>query len=223
MQLSLHPEQLLPLALEHPAHRYARPFSHDFGDILRSNGFCNDRILYRRLLQCKLIYPLLRVCHLGIADLGHLTVISCPFCIMSLDLVILHLLACRLKLGENLLLLFPTLPQRIALGIQFLKFRLDLIHLQGYAFASDGLFLDLELADAAVKLGNRLRNGIHLQTELGSRLINQVNCLIREETSGDIPMRKFYRCYQGIVLDAHLMVVFVPFLESTHDGDGRCR
>ena len=36
-------------------------------------------------------------------------------------------------------------------------------------------------------------------------------------------MRKFYRRNKGIVLYAHLVVIFIPLLESAHDGDGRCR
>ena len=36
-------------------------------------------------------------------------------------------------------------------------------------------------------------------------------------------MREFYRRNEGVVLDAHLMVVLVPFLESSHDRNRCCR
>ena len=141
---------------------------------------------------------------------------------MSLNFVILHILTGCLKLGKYLLLFLPTLPQSITLLVQIPKFGLYLIHFQGHAFSPDRFFLDLKLADAAVKLSNRLRHGVHLKAELGSRLVNQVNSLVRKETCSNVSMRELYRRYQGIILYTNLMMVFISLLKSAHDRY-RCR
>ena len=36
-------------------------------------------------------------------------------------------------------------------------------------------------------------------------------------------MGKLYGRNQGIILDTHLVVVFIPFLQTSHDGYGFCR
>ena len=166
MKLILHAEQLLPFALEHPAHRYACPFRNYLRDVLRSHRLGNDRILDGSLTGCQLIDLLLRLGHLSITDLRHLSIVSGSLRVMSLNLVILHLLSLRLKLRKDALLLVPALAKLVALSIQGLQLFLDLVHLQGNALPLDSLTLDLQLAYAAVQLSYRLRHGIHLQTKL---------------------------------------------------------
>ena len=117
MQLSLHTEQFLPLALQHPLHRNTSPLCHHLSNILRRYCLRDDRILYCSLTCCQLVDTRLRICHLAITDLGHLTIITSPLCIICLDLVILHLLALLLKFGENSLFLIPTLSEGISLDI----------------------------------------------------------------------------------------------------------
>ena len=97
MKLCLHTKKLLPFALEHPAYRYAGPFSHDLRNILRSDCLRDDWVLYRSLAGGKLIDLLLRLGHLAITDLRNLSIIAGPFGIMSLDLIIFHHLSLPLK------------------------------------------------------------------------------------------------------------------------------
>ena len=223
MEFRFHTKKLLPFTFQHPAHRNTGPFGHHFRDILRSHGLGDDRVLDRSLTCCQFIYTCLGLGHPCITNFRYLAIITGPFRIVSLDLIILHLLTLALKFGKNLLFLVPTLAQFISLGIQCLEFLLDLVHLERHALTLDGLTLDLKLADAAVKFGNRLRHGIHLKTELRSCLIHKVNCLVREKAVSDISMRQFDCRYQGIILDPHLMMILISFLEATHDGNGSRR
>ena len=220
MKLCLHAKKLLSFALKHPAYRYAGPFSHNLRNILGSDSLCDDRVLYRSLTRGKLIYLLLRLGHLAITDLRNLSIVASPLGIMSLDLIILHHLSLPLEIRKDAFLLVPAPAQIVTLRIQGLEFLLDLIHLERYAFTLDGLTLDLELTDPAVKFSYRLRHGIHFQTQLGSRLVNEVDGLVRKETACDVTMRQLHSCNQCIILDTYLMVVLVTFLETAHDGDG---
>ena len=142
---------------------------------------------------------------------------------MRLDLVILHLLTCVLKLRQYAFLLIPELTQILPSCLKFREFALYLIHLQRHSFTLYRLTLNLQLTYAAVKFSDRFRHRIHLKTELRSRLIHKVNGLIGKESAGNIAVREFYRCNEGIVLDTHLMVVLISLLETSHYGYGSSR
>ena len=66
-------------------------------------------------------------------------------------------------------------------------------------------------------LGHR----VALHSQLGSGFVHEVDGLVGQETVGDVSVRKGYGGDDGIVLDTHLMVVFVAFLQSAQDADGR--
>ena len=161
-----HPEQFFSLAFKHSFDRNARPLCHNLRNILWSNSFCDDRVLNCSLPILKIFNLSLCFRHLSITDLRHLAIVSGPFGIMCFNLVILHLLSCRLELRKDLLLFIPSLPQLIPLTGQFLQLGLYLVRLERHPLSLHSLLLDFQLADTAVKLGNRLWNGIHLQTKL---------------------------------------------------------
>ena len=166
MKLRFHAQQLCPLAFQHSVYRDAGPFRHDLRNVFRRHGFGYYRILNCGLAGCKFVYPGLCLCHSAIADFRHLAVISGSFGIMCLYLVVLDLLSLLLQFGKDSFLFVPTFAEVVPLLIKGLELILDLVHLERHAFASDGLPLDLQLADAAVKLRYRFRNGIHLQAQL---------------------------------------------------------
>ena len=166
MKLILHAEQLRTLALEHPLDRYARPFRHDLRNVLGSDRLGDDRVLDRRLTRSELVYRLLGLGHLSVAYLRNLAVVACPFGIMCLYLVILHLLTLGLEVGEYAPFFVPLLTEQVTSGTQIGKFRLDLINLEGCTFTLYSLSLDLKLTYATVEFGYRLGHGIHLQTQL---------------------------------------------------------
>ena len=166
VQLRLHAQQFLTFALKHSAYRDTRPLRNNLCNILRSNRFRDNRILDLFLTFCQLINLCLGFRHLGITDLCHLSIVSHPLGIMSLYLIVLHLLTSKLKFRQNLFLLLPLLAKLVSLMIQLLQFRLDLIHLEGYAFTFDCLPLDFKLTYTAVKFCNRFGNRVHLQPQL---------------------------------------------------------
>ena len=223
VKLGLHAKQLLTLALQHPLYRNACPLGNHLSDIFRSHRLGYYRILYCSLTRSQLLDLLLCLSHLSIADLSHLAIVSDPFGIMRLYLIVLDQLPLRLKFRQNALLLVPTLPQRVTLLHKFLQLRLDLVHLERHALTLDGLTLDLKLPYAAVQLRYRLGNGVHLEPELRGRLVHEVYGLVRQKTACDVSVRKFYRSNKGIIFDADLVVVFITFLQTSHYGNGSRR
>ena len=223
MKLCLHAKQLLTLALQHPLDRNTGPFGNNLCNILRSHGLGDYRILYRSLTRCQIFDLLLSLGHLSIADLRHLAIVSYPFGIMSLYLIVLDLLSLRLEFRQNAFLIFPTLPQCFTLLRQFLQFGLDLVHLERHTLTLYGLTLDLELPYAAVQLSYRLGNGVHLEPEFRGRLVYKVYRLVRQKTACDISVGEFDRSNQCVILYADLVVVFITLLQASHYGDGSRR
>ena len=188
MKFRLHAKQFLSLALKHPPDRNAGPLGHNLRYIFRSHGFRDYRVLDCCLASSEFFDLLLRLRHLAVSYLRHLAVITCPLGIMSLDLIVLDLLAGGLELGQNVFFLVPTLSQLVSLSVQFLQFSLDPVRLERYTLTPDCLLLDLKLPDTAVQFRNRLRHRIHLKAQFGSRLIHKVNGLVRQEPAGYISM-----------------------------------
>ena len=88
------------------------------------------------------------------------------------------------------------------------------------SFSSVWIFsIDFLLADGAVQLGDGLGHGVHLQTQLGGGFVHQVDGFVRQETAGDVAVGKFHGGNQGVVFDADFVVVFVFFLQASHNGD----
>ena len=166
MEFRLHAQQLLPLALQHPMNRNSCPFCYDFGDIFRSHCFGDDRILDLRLSGGEFVDLLLCVGHSAIADFGHLSVVACPFRIMGLDLIVLHLLSLVLEFRKNTLLLIPTRVKGLPVLAEGFELIFDLVHLHGHSLAADGLSFDLQLTDAAIQFRYRFRHRVHLKSEL---------------------------------------------------------
>ena len=114
----------------------------------------------------------------------------------------------------------PALREGVPLGLRLLELLLDLLALEAHALALDGLLLDLELADLAVQDVDGLRDGVHLQTQLGGGLVDQVDGLVRQETVVDVAVAEVDGGDEGVVLDAHAVVVLVFLLQAAQDGDG---
>ena len=210
-------EQLLLLALEHLCHRDTRPLGHDFGDVLRGDRLGNDRILDGCLPCRKLVDSLLSLGQTPVSYFRNLAVVAGPLRSRSLNLVILHLLAGFLEPGQYILLVVPLLHQSFP-DSQFVgQFLLNLLGLQGRSLSLDCLLLDFELADVAVQFCDRLRNRIHLQTQLGCSLIDQVDRFVRQETAGYVPVGQVHCRNQGVILDAHPVMVLVFLLQAPED------
>ena len=129
MEFRLHSEKLLPLAFEHSADWDACPFCHDFRNVFRSHGLGYDRIFDLGLTCGQVVDAGLCLSHPSVSDLCYLSVVSRPFCVMSLDLVILDQLPLLLEVRKDFLFLIPTFSESITLFVKGLKFLLYLVHL----------------------------------------------------------------------------------------------
>ena len=73
----------------------------------------------------------------------------------------------------------------------------------------------LQLSHDVVKfLGHR----VALHAQFGSRLVHKVDGLVGKESVADVSLRQFHRRNAGIVLDTHLVVVLVAFLQSSQNA-----
>ena len=93
----------------------------------------------------------------------------------------------------------------------------QLLQLLGIVFTLDGLALDFELFDTPRDFIEGLGHRVDLDTQFGGSLIHQVDGLIGQEPVGDVPLRQLYGSDDGIIFNPHLVVVFIPFLQTTQN------
>ncbi len=79
--------------------------------------------------------------------------------------------------------------------------------------------LDLELADAPLDDVDLERHGVDLDPEPRRGLVDEVDRLVGELASGDVPVREHRRRDQRRVLDAHTVVHLVALLQAPQDRD----
>ena len=132
--------------------------------------------------------------------------------LLYVDLVLLYPVDLRL-LG------LPFCLERLLRVAQVGDVLVELFELILIALALDGLTLDFELLDLARRIVESLRHGVHLEAELGGRLIDEVDGLVGEETVGDVAHRQLHGGDDRLVLDAHLVVVLIALLEAAEYGD----
>ena len=82
----------------------------------------------------------------------------------------------------------------------------------GGLFAFEGLELCFEILDL-------VRIGQGAQAHLGSRFVNQVDCLVGQIAVGDITRTEFYRSFDRFVGNLNLVVSFVTVAQTFEDGD----
>ena len=82
------------------------------------------------------------------------------------------------------------------------------------------LALDLQLHDAARNLVQLRRHGVDLGAQLGRRLVDQVDRLVRQEAVRDVAVRQHRRRHQGRILNTHPVVHLVALLQAAQDRDG---
>ena len=90
----------------------------------------------------------------------------------------------------------------------------------GITVALDGLALNFELRDLARNFVEPLRHRVHLDAQLGGSLIHEVDGLVGQEAVADVALAQLHGGNDGLVFDAHLVVVFIFLFQATHDGDG---
>ena len=158
----------------------------------------------------------------GVADLGHATIVTFALSTLGLELQLLHLLLVLLDLVDQLAFTLPLGTEFAFLIAQLSNFAVEgsefsrdsgLSRVSG--FATNALALNLELCKAAANLVELFRHRVTLHAEFGGSLVHEVDGLVGQETLGDITLRKLDGSNAGIVLDTHLMVVLVAFLQTS--------
>ncbi len=162
----------------------------------------------------------LRLDDLAVAQLRHAAVVALAFGLLRLDLVAFDVVLLALDLGQQVAL---PLPLGALLGVA----RTQLLDLLGQrcdaflvVFAADRFAFDLQLSDTAVEVVDLFGYGVHLQPQPRRRLVDQVDRLVGQETRGDVPVRQLDGSDDRLVLDAHLVVVFVTLLQPAQDRHG---
>ena len=235
MQLFLQVEQLLALALLHLRHRDAGPAAHNLGDVVARHLFLHHRVAALsagQLLVDGLVLSLQRL-DFSVADLCHLTIVAFALGTVGLEFQPLYLLLVMLDLVEQRPL---CLPFRLVLLLFFLEVGDLLLHvLQTLAcalvlvggcacravnVALDGLTLDFKLFQLTADVVKLLWHRVTLHPQLGGGLVHQVDGLVRQEPVGDVTVRQLHGADDGLVLDTHLVMVLVPFLQASQDADG---
>ncbi len=182
-----HAQQLFALAFQHLVYRDAGPARDDMGDVVRRDHLFHHAAL--AVLCLGLFQLLLKLGDLAIGQFaGALE--------LALTLGDRKFVACLVKLSLEIgsltqlrLLGLPLCGQRCRL---FLKIG-QLLFQSGkpvpgcfVRFDLERFPLDLELHDAAVDLIQRFRLGIHLHAQPRGGLVHQVDCLVGQETIGNV-------------------------------------
>ena len=121
------------------------------------------------------------------------------------------------------LLLLPAALERAGtlgdvgeLSLQCLEPRLGRVVL----LLAQRLALDLQLDAASLELVELGRHRIHLHPQAAGRLVHQVDRLVRQESFGQVTIRKHGCRDQRRVRDAHAVVDLVPLAQAAQDRDG---
>ena len=177
MQLVLQMQQFLALALQHLAHRDARPAGDDVRDVLAVHLLFDHGRGALHLVQLTLDVGVLFFFRLDppVANLGYLAVVALALGAVGLVLQRLDVNAVLLDAVDQLLLALPAGLLLLLVLLEVSDLAAELLQLRLIVFALDGLTLDLELGDAARHLVERLGYGIHLHAQAGRRLVHQVD------------------------------------------------
>ena len=86
-------------------------------------------------------------------------------------------------------------------------------------FLGERRIFDLDAHDASLDLVELGRARIDLDAQTTGGLVDQVDCLVRQETIGNVAIRKHRSSHDCTVLNAHAVVDFVALLESAQNAN----
>ena len=227
MQFALHQQQLVALTLHQLADRNTGGTRDNLGNLFGADlgtqqlGHVAGFLL--RLGVLRGLQPFFKLGQLAVLQLGDLVEVALAGELFNLEadtVDLFHDVLGAERLG------FFSLPDFVEVRDLFLQLG-DLYFDQPKALlrsfvllAAHGFTLDLQLDQAPVEAIHHLGLGVHLDLDLGRRLVDQVNSLVGQKAVGDIAMAEFSRSHDGRVGDLHAMVNFVFFLQPAQDGNG---
>ena len=163
---------------------------------------------------------ILQSLQLAIAYLCHLAVVAFTFGTVSLELELFDFLLVLLNPVHQFLFALPFGTERSILLLQLGNLLVELGQFVFILFPLDGFPFDFQLFQPTFDFIQLFRQRVTLHPEFGGSLIHQVNRLVRQETFGDVTVAQLHGGNDGLILDTHLMVVLIAFLQATQDGNG---
>ena len=222
MQFFLEVEQLLLLALEHLGYGNAGPARYNIGDVIAIDLLLDKGFIALHIAQL-LLYADIFVLFLldeRVADFGNTAIVPTLLGTLGFEVELLDVNLVLLDFINQFLLGFP-LGVVIALAVlEFGNLLIKVCNALLIAIALDGCALDFELGNLAGNLIKSLGHAVHLDAQFGCSLIDQVDGLVGQEAVTDVTLAELNGSDDGVILDAHLVVVLVFLLQTTQDGNG---
>ena len=212
----LHFEQLLGLTLHHATCGNAGPGGNHLGDIVRGDLFGDHGLVLGGVLGALCFFQLSLLCgNLTVQQagcLGEVTLALCNLCagtqLVNLGLDVTHTVQASF-LG------FPTSVEGVELFLlvsHVLAQRFQTLNRCGIGLVGKCQFLHGEAVHSAAQLVDFLRCRVNFHAQAGCCLVNQVNCLVRQLTGGNVTVRQGCCGNQRGVSNLHLVVCLVAFL-----------
>ena len=232
--LSYHPlvqflfqvQQFLAFALQHPRHWYSRPSAHHFCDVVFSHLLAHHS--FSALCVFQLLLNMFDVVfqhfQFAVAYFSHPFVVALTLSPFRFELQVFHLLFVVLNTVYESLFPFPFGAEGFLFVSQFgyvlvelreLAFRRRFLVLVSRLFVFDGFAFYFELLQPSCYLVELFRHRVAFHTQFCGSLVHEVDGLVGQESVGDVSFRQFHGSYAGVVLDTHLVVVFVSFLQTS--------
>ncbi len=224
MEVLFQANELLHLALHQPAHGDAGPGRDDLGHILLGHLLVQHLPVALELLQggVVLLELLLELDQRPEAELRRSLEVALTLGALEGRTGFLDLLLARPDPVDQLLL---SLPMGAHAGDPLLEVRELLLEpLEPFArcrvaLLREGGLLDLELPDASFDLIDLDRHRVDLDAQAAGGLVDQIDGLVGEETSGHVAVREHGGRDERRVLDPDTMVDLVPLLQAAEDRD----
>ena len=231
-EVVLHVQQLLVFALHQAANGNAGPVGDDFSHRVGVHAVRNHRLISRilgtrisrfgvRALRSGEL--LLNGRNLSVQNLRGLSQISLTGELIRLHTQVIELGTQVTDLVMAGLFRIPTRLEAAELLTGVREFGLQLAQTllgRGILGLLELHFLHLKTGHLALQLIDFLRRGVELHTQVGSRLINQIDGLVRQLTTRNVAVRQGCGGNQRVIADCYLMVSLVTLLQATQNGDG---
>ena len=186
-------QQFFPFGFDQPAYRNPGPPGYNFGDFFFTDLFLQETVFFAFVRLFFFSFQLFLQLRQGsIFKLRQLFQIVVTFRFLDLQLDLFNLLLGPFGLGDGFLFVFPLRPHGRALFFQLGKFFVQMFHPRlgsGVGFLAEGLFFNFQLHNLSGDLIQLCRHAVNFRTNLGSRLVHQVDGLVRQEPVGNIPIR----------------------------------
>ncbi len=156
----------------------------------------------------------------AVAYLGHFAVVAVALSLFGFELQLLYHRLVALYLCDYLFFGIPFRAELVNLFLDFGYFAVQLLELCVVVLALYGFALYFQLFLPAREFVKFFGHGVAFDTQFCGGFIHKVDCLIGQKAVGDVAVGKFNGRNYCIVLNAHMMVVFVLFLYSSQNGNG---